>query len=62
MSCNCECHDHKPRTTGWRRFVPLIVGATVVGSLIAGAMLKDRGRTTTPGEPRSAQTNSATRY
>ena len=42
MSCNCGCHDDTPRApaTGWRRFVPLIVGAVVIGALIAGAVLK----------------------
>lgn len=41
MSCNCGCHDDNPPATGWRRFVPLIVGAAVAGGLIAGAVLKD---------------------
>lgn len=40
MSCNCGCHDDKPPATGWRRFVPVIVGVVVVGALIAGAVLK----------------------
>jgi hypothetical protein len=40
MSCNCGCHDDKMPATGWRKFVPLIVGVVVVGALIAGAMLK----------------------
>lgn len=40
MGCNCGCHDDKPPATGWRKFVPLIVGVAVVGGLIAGAVLK----------------------
>jgi ligand-binding sensor protein len=40
MSCNCGCHDDKAPATGWKRFVPLIVAAAVVGVLIAGAVLK----------------------
>ncbi|GMV26721.1 MAG: hypothetical protein AMXMBFR58_27520 [Phycisphaerae bacterium] len=46
MSCNCGCHDDKAPATGWKRFVPLIVAAAVVGVLIAGAVLKkdDTGR------------------
>ena len=40
MSCNCGCHDDNAPATGWRRFVPLILGAVVVGTLIAGAVLK----------------------
>lgn len=40
MSCHCGCHDNKPPATGWKRFVPFIVGAVVVGVLIAGAVLK----------------------
>lgn len=62
MSCNCGCHDDKPPATGWRKFVPLIVGAAVVGALIAGAVLKKddagksasgsaTGRTTTAARP-----------
>ncbi len=70
MSCNCGCHEDKPPgppepsgppASGWRRLVPLIVGVALVGALIAGAMLKDRGTTTTPGEPRSIKTGSAAR-
>lgn len=61
MSCNCGCHDDTPRppATGWRRFVPLIVGVIVVGALIAGALLSKNGaasrspmeRTTTAAQP-----------
>jgi ligand-binding sensor protein len=40
VSCNCGCHDDKAPATGWKRFVPLIVAAAVVGVLIAGAVLK----------------------
>lgn len=43
MSCNCGCHDEKPPATGWRKFVPLIVGVVAVGALIAGAVLKKDG-------------------
>lgn len=53
MSCNCECHDdtpHKTPAAGWKRFVPMIVAATVVGVLIAGAVLKknDAGKAAAP--------------
>lgn len=41
MSCNCGCDDDKTPATGWRRFVPLILGPVVVGALIAGAALKN---------------------
>lgn len=40
MSCNCGCHDDRAPATGWKRFVPLIVAAAVVGVLIAGTVLK----------------------
>ena len=40
MRCNCGCHDNKAPATGWRKFVPLILGAVVVGAIIAGASLK----------------------
>jgi hypothetical protein len=40
MSCNCGCHDDKAPATGWSRFVPLIVGAAVVGAIIAATVLK----------------------
>jgi len=43
MSCNCGCHYDKTPATGWRKFVPLILGAVVVGALIAGAVLKKDG-------------------
>jgi hypothetical protein len=45
MSCNCGCHppDNKTPATGWRKFLPLIVGVVVVGALIAGAVLKQNG-------------------
>jgi len=62
MSYNCACHDDKPPAKEWKRFVPVIMGAAIVMVLIAGAMLKDRGKTTTPGEPRSAQISFAARY
>ena len=62
MGCNCGCHDNKPPATGWRKYVPLIVGVAVVGALIAGALLKKddagraaggsaTGRTTTVARP-----------
>jgi hypothetical protein len=41
MSCNCGCHNDKAPATGWRKFVPLIVGAVVVVALIAAAVLKN---------------------
>jgi len=62
MTCNCGCHDDKATATGWRKFLPLIVGVAVVGALIAGALLKKgdagkaaggsaTGRTTTAARP-----------
>ena len=59
MSCNCGCHDNKPPATGWRKFVPLIVGVAVVGALIAGALLKrdDAGRA--PGGSATSQPTTA---
>ncbi|MFA6043736.1 MAG: hypothetical protein WC718_02020 [Phycisphaerales bacterium] len=45
MSCNCGCHDDRPPATGWRKFVPLIVGLAVAGALIAGAVLKNNDKT-----------------
>ncbi|MBX3403787.1 MAG: hypothetical protein KF699_10295 [Phycisphaeraceae bacterium] len=41
MSCNCGCHNDKAPATGWRKFVPLIVGAVVVVAIIAAAVLKN---------------------
>jgi hypothetical protein len=40
MTCNCGCHDKVSPATGWRRLVPQIVAAAVVGVLIVGAVLK----------------------
>lgn len=40
MSCNCGCPDNTTPATGWRRFVPVIVGAIVVGALVVGAVLQ----------------------
>ena len=62
MSCNCGCHDNKPPATGWRKYMPLIVGVVVVAAFIAGALLKKddaskatggsaTGRTTTVAKP-----------
>jgi len=45
MSCNCGSHDDKTLATGLRRFVPLIMGVTVVGALIAGAVQKKGANT-----------------
>ena len=58
MSCNCGCHDNKPPATGWRKFVPLIVGVTVAGALIAGPVLKKNSQDTTAS--RSATERSTT--
>lgn len=63
MSCNCGCHDDKPPATGWRRLVPLIVGAVVVGALIVGAVLKKEhsaGSSSGPSMP-AAQERTADR-
>jgi hypothetical protein len=61
MSCNCGCHDDTPRktpATGWRRFVPLILGAAVVGAIIAAAVLKkdDAGRSPSHSHATTAAT------
>jgi len=56
MSCNCGCHNDKTPTTGWRRYVPLIVGVAVVGALIAGAVLKKEDA----GKPASRSTAERT--
>ena len=61
MSCNCGCPDNKTPATGWRRFVPAVVGAVIVAALIAGALLKDNKQATMPGEPHTERTSSATR-
>ena len=64
MSCNCGCHDDKPpapSATGWKRFVPTIVGVAIGAALITGAMLKDSRKATTSGEPHGEQTTSAAR-
>ncbi|NUQ53681.1 MAG: hypothetical protein HUU19_13410 [Phycisphaerales bacterium] len=60
MSCNCGCHDDKPPATGWKRFVPLIVAAAVVGVLIAGAVLKKDDAGKKHAAPSSAQSASGT--
>ena len=59
MSCNCGCHDDKPPVTGWRKFVPLIVGVFVVGALIAGATLKKNGRDSTASRLPTERTTTA---
>ena len=41
--------------------MPAVVGAAIVAALIAGAMLKDNKKATTPGEPQTERTSSATR-
>ncbi|CAG0957749.1 hypothetical protein PHYC_00559 [Phycisphaerales bacterium] len=56
MSCNCGCHDNRPPATGWRKFVPLIVGVAVVGALIAAAVLKKDARAKEPAATSTAQT------
>lgn len=59
MSCNCGCHDDKVPATGWRRFVPLIVGAVLVGALIAGAALKKNSPDPTSSRSPREQTTTA---
>ncbi|CAN5853104.1 hypothetical protein BH11PLA1_BH11PLA1_12380 [soil metagenome] len=61
MSCNCGCHDDKPPAQGWKRFVPIIIGAAVAAALVAGATLKDSRKATAPGAPHTEQTTSAAR-
>lgn len=62
MSCNCGCHDERTPPTGWRKFVPLIVAAAVVGVLIAGAVLKknEAGKAADPSTAKR-MTTAATR-
>lgn len=59
MSCNCGCHDTAP-ATGWRRYVPLIVVVLIVGAVVAGAVLKDRGVGTHAGTPTTSRTTPTT--
>ena len=64
MSCNCGCHHDRtpaPSATGWKRFVPTIVGVVIGAALIAGAMLKDSRKAYTPGAPHGKTTTSAAR-
>lgn len=61
MSCKCGCHDDKPPATGWRKFVPLIVGAVVVGALVVGAVLQSHEKGKAAGEPDANQTSAAAR-
>lgn len=61
MSCNCGCRDDKAPATGWRRFVPVIVGVVVVGALMAGAVLKSREKDKAANGPDAKQTSAAAR-
>lgn len=61
MSCNCGCHDDKTPATGWRKFVPLIVGVVVVGALIAGAFLKGETKNKTANGSANTQATTAAR-
>ena len=62
MSCNCGCHHDKPPATGWRKFVPLMVGAVVVGALITGALLKNEStEKSVSSSPAERTTSAATR-
>lgn len=56
MSCNCGCHDEKAPPTGWRKFVPLIVGVAMVGALIAVAVLKKDAPAQKPAASSTAET------
>jgi len=59
MSCNCGCHNDRPPATGWRRYVPFVVAAVVVATLIAGAVLKnDKKKEPTAPSARQAATAS----
>lgn len=60
MSCNCGCHDDHTPATGWRKFLPLMVGAVVVGAVIAAAVLKkdDAGKAI-PGQTVQRTTTAA---
>lgn len=55
MTCNCGCHDDKSAATGWRKFVPLIVGVTFLAAIVAGAILKKNDAGKGGNEPRAAQ-------
>ncbi len=61
MSCNCGCHDDKPPATGWRRFVPLILGLVVIGTLIAGVLVKNNDKATAATGSGGKQTSAAPR-
>ena len=61
MSCNCGCHDDKTPATGWRRFVPVIVGAVVVGALIAVAFLTGETKNRAADGSANTQATTATR-
>lgn len=59
MSCNCGCHSDKPPATGWRRHLPLIIAALLVGALVGGAVLKDGATGRNPSQSKSQQTTAA---
>lgn len=61
MSCNCGCHDDKAPATGWRKFVPLIVGVAVVGALIVGATLKGTDKARAAKGPDAKQASASVR-
>lgn len=61
MSCNCGCHDDKTPATGWRKFVPVIVGMVVAGALIAGAVLKSNDKTKAANGSDDKQASAAAR-
>ena len=59
MSCNCGCHDDKIPATGWRKFVPLIVAAVVIGAIITGAVLKNNDPGKSASGSRAQRTTAA---
>jgi hypothetical protein len=61
MSCNCGCHDDNAPATGWRKFMPLILGAVVVGAIIAGAVLKKDDATKPSSRSPTERTTAATK-
>lgn len=43
MKCKSGSHRDNPPATGWRKCVPVIVGAVVIAALMTGAVLKSEG-------------------
>lgn len=58
MKCKCGSHYDNPPATGWRKCVPVIVGAVVIAALMTGAVLKTEGSTKTASHSPTERTTA----